>query len=52
MIISNLFKRCPKTGKIRGINRSAWPKWSLLFAGLAACVWYLFRVLPKPSRAA
>jgi len=31
---------------------SAWPKWALLFAGLAACVWYLFRVIPKPSRAA
>lgn len=48
----NLFKRCPKTGKIRGINRSAWPKWALFFTGLAACVWYLFRVIPKPSRAA
>ena len=43
MIISNLFERCPKTGKIRGINKSAWPKWALLFAGLAACVWYLIR---------
>jgi hypothetical protein len=52
MIISNLFERCPKTGKIRGINKRAWPKWSLLFAGLAACLWYLFRVIPKPSRAA
>jgi len=51
MIVSNLFERCPKTGKIRGINRSAWPEWSLLFAGLAACIWYLFRVIPKPSRA-
>ena len=52
MVFSNLFKRCSKTGKIRGINMSAWPKWALLFAGLAACVWYLFRVIPKPSRAA
>ncbi len=52
MVFSNLFKRCPKTGKIRGINKRAWPKWSLLFAGLAACLWYLFRVIPKPSRAA
>ena len=51
MFFSNLFKRCPKTGKIRGINKSAWPAWSLLFAGLAACAWYLFRVIPKPSRA-
>ena len=23
-----------------------------MFAGLAACAWYLFRVIPKPSRAA
>jgi hypothetical protein len=51
MIISNLFVRCPKTGKIRGINKSAWPGWSLLFIGLAAWVWYLIRVIPKPSRA-
>jgi hypothetical protein len=52
MVFSNLFKRCPKTGKIYGINKSAWPQWALMFAGLAACVWYLFRVIPKPSRAA
>ena len=51
MFFSNLFKRCPKTGKIRSVNWSAWPAWSLLFAGLVACAWYLFRVIPKPSRA-
>ena len=51
MIISSLFERCPKSGKIRGTNQGAWPKWALLFAGLAACIWYLFRVIPKPSRA-
>src|SRR6266404_347417 len=51
MIISNLFVRCPKTGKIRRINKSAWPRWALLFVGLAAWVWYLIRVIPKPSRA-
>ncbi len=52
MFFSSLFEQCPNTGKIRGMNKSAWPKWALLFAGLAACVWYLFRVIPKPSRAA
>ena len=52
MFFPNLLKRCPKTGKIHGINKSAWPKWSLIFVGLAACAWYLFRVIPKPSRAA
>jgi hypothetical protein len=41
-----------KTEKIRGINKSAWPKWALFFAGLAACGRYLIRVIPKPSRAA
>jgi Domain of unknown function (DUF362) len=51
MIISSLFERCPKTGKIRGINKGAWPKSALFFAGLAACIWYLFRVIPKQSRA-
>ena len=49
---SDLFLRCPKTGKISGINRGAWRKWACLFAGLAACAWYLIRVIPKPSRAA
>ena len=52
MFCLDLFKRCPRTGKITGINQSAWPKWALTFAGLAACVWYLVRVIPKPSRAA
>ena len=52
MIISHFLDRCPKTGKIRGINKKAWPQWALLFAGLAACLWYLFRVIPKPTRAA
>jgi hypothetical protein len=52
MLFANLFKRCPKTGRIYGLNNSAWPIWSLLFAGLAACAWYLLRVLPKPARAA
>ena len=47
MFFSSLFEQCPNTGKIRGMNKSAWPKWALLFAGLAACVWYLFRVIRK-----
>ena len=51
MSISSLFERCPTTGKMHGINKSAWPIWALRFAGLAACIWYLFRVIPKPSRA-
>jgi hypothetical protein len=51
MLFSTLFSKCPLTGKIRGINRAAWPQWVLFWVGLAATVWYLFRVIPKPSRA-
>ncbi len=52
MLFSKLFLRCPKTGRIRGLNPKAWPKWTLLLSGIAATVWYLVRVVPKPSRAA
>ncbi len=51
MFFPQLFKRCPKTGRIRGINKQAWPAWTLLFSGIAATIWYLVRVIPKPSRA-
>ncbi len=50
MLFSNLILRCPKTGKITGVNKAAWPKWAFLFSGLAAIVWFLVRVVPKPSR--
>jgi len=50
VFFSNLFSRCPKTGKIRGINKDAWPKWAFLFSGIAATIWFLVRVVPKPSR--
>ena len=42
---------CPKTGKI--IHRKfRWPWWLFPFTGLAALIWFLVRVIPKPSRAA
>ena len=41
-----------KSSKLSGIGRIAWPLWSVFFAGLASCIWYLVRVVPKPSRAA
>lgn len=41
-------KICPKTGKI---IKFRWPWWLLPFAGLAALIWFLVRVIPKPSRA-
>jgi sugar lactone lactonase YvrE len=44
---------CPKTGKIINSHRNFhWPWWLLPFAGLAALIWFLIRVIPKPSRAA
>jgi sugar lactone lactonase YvrE len=44
---------CPKTGKIIQSNRNfRWQWWLLPFTGLAAMIWFLVRVIPKPSRAA
>ena len=46
------FRVCGKTGRVVGFKR----KWRLLnwlfpLVGLLALVWYLARVIPKPSRA-
>lgn len=46
-----IFKRCPKTGKIRGINYRQ-SKWLFPILGLLSLLWFLVRVIPKPSRAA
>jgi sugar lactone lactonase YvrE len=44
---------CPKTGKIIQSGRKfRWQWWLLPFTGLAALIWFLVRVIPKPSRAA
>lgn len=50
--ITNLvFKRCPKSGKIVGIRNDI-PAKKILFPiiGIIAIIWFLIRVLPKPSR--
>ena len=47
-----LVKRCPKTGRIVGVSRNSY--WgAILFPviGLAALLWFLVRVVPKPSLA-
>ncbi|MFH1372069.1 MAG: DUF362 domain-containing protein [Planctomycetota bacterium] len=45
-------KICPKTGKIiQSYRKFRWPWWLLPFTGLAALIWFLVRVIPKPSRA-
>jgi len=47
------FVCCEKTGRIVGIDRHyRWIKWLLPLTGLAALVWYLVRVIPRPTRAA
>ena len=49
---------CPKTGRAiskrfrRNRLTSGWLVWLLPITGLAALVWFLIRVIPKPSRAA
>jgi hypothetical protein len=48
----NMFLVCPKTGRITGLNRNRWwSRWLFPAAGLAALIWFLVRVIPKPSRA-
>ncbi len=49
-IWSNLFVRCPKTNKLRGINFNAFSKLFFPILGLFSLVWLLIRVIPKPSR--
>ena len=51
---SELFlKRCPKTGRIVGIkfDNSLGKIWFPI-VGIMAIIWFLLRVIPKPSRAA
>ena len=51
-IEKGLFRVCGKTGRILGFNRR-WRWFECLFpiVGLLALIWYLVRVIPKPSRA-
>lgn len=48
----NLFRYCPKTGKRVGLNwKSKIVQWFFPLLGVAAILWFLIRVIPKPSRA-
>jgi hypothetical protein len=48
-----LFKKCPKTGRIVGLRKpQELPIILFPVMGFLALVWFLVRVLPKPSRAA
>ena len=47
-----LFMVCGKSGRIVGLNRNHWwGRWLFPVIGMAALIWFLVRVLPKPSRA-
>ena len=44
---------CPKTGKpLKHERKRHWVTWLFPVSGFAALVWFLIRVIPKPSRAA
>jgi hypothetical protein len=43
---------CGKTGRVVGLNRKyRWYRLYIPFVGVLALIWYLVRVIPKPSRA-
>jgi len=49
---SRLFDVCPKTGKVVALRvKKRWLVWLFPLVGLASLVWFLVRVIPKPSRA-
>jgi hypothetical protein len=51
-ICSLLFKRCPRTGRIVGLRNPQELPWIISpIVGFLALVWFLVRVVPKPSRA-
>jgi hypothetical protein len=48
---NHLFRRCPQSGRIIGFNpRAAIFRWLFPIFGLAALLWVVVRLLPKPSR--
>jgi len=51
-ILPHLFDVCPKTGKLVALRvKKHWLVWLFPLVGLASLVWFLVRVIPKPSRA-
>ena len=52
-IKAQFFRICPKTGRLVGLQPLKQQRvWLIPFVGLAALIWFLVRVVPKPSRAA
>jgi hypothetical protein len=51
--LTSLFQTCPKTGRVVGLRRpTGMARLMLPVFGLAALIWFVVRVVPKPSRAA
>jgi len=49
---SNNPRSCPNQGKSHWANgKYRWVKWIFPLAGLVSLIWFLIRVIPKPSRA-
>jgi uncharacterized protein (DUF362 family) len=48
---SERLRVCPKTGRPIDPVRHCWAHWVLPLTGLLSLVWFLVRVIPKPSRA-
>jgi len=43
---------CPKSGRrLKPTRNCGWVRWIYPITGLAALIWFLIRVIPKPSRA-
>ncbi len=52
-LVTKYFRFCPKTGRFLGFGKKQGVSRILLpFIGLAAMIWILIRVIPKPSRIA
>ena len=50
--LSLFFKRCPKSGRIVGLNlKNKFVRYCFPITGILALAWFLVRVIPKPSRA-
>ena len=48
----NAERICPKTGRrVERGREHRWASWALPFVGLVSLLWFLIRVIPKPSRA-
>jgi hypothetical protein len=52
LVGKGLFRVCGRTGRVVGFNRKCclW-NWLFPLVGLLALIWYLARVIPRPSRA-